>query len=404
MQRLKQVVRVALVMVTGAVLASCGTRKEQAPEQKKDVAVAVQSVEAVAAELPSTLILTGTLMPEQQSQVTSLVAGRVVQVFVERGAKVKNNQPLVRLRDVDFRSAAEAADAQVAQARARLGSALDEQGRLIPEKNSEVLAAKANQDLTEDALRRAQELAKTGSISDQDLIRAQAQAATAREQYNASISATKANYAMYKSAQAQRDQAQRAVADSIVRAPFSGEIAEKLVNIGEYVTPQKPLVLLVCTDPLRLEVQVPQNHIDRVQVGQVASVKVDAFPDRVFEAKVRYISAAVKSESRTLTVEGIVKNADGVLRPGMFASVQMDLGQKVAVVRVPVGAVVTDSGVSRAYVVVGDHVEERVLTVQNKSADFVDVLEGVKTGERVAVGDLRKLGDGTLVSVAPRAP
>ena len=199
-------------------------------------------------------------------------------------------------------------------------------------------------------------------------------------------------------------QASTAVRETIVRAPFAGEIAERFADVGEYVAPQMRLVSLVKTDPLRIELPVPQERAGVVQRGQAVEIRVDAFPDRVFAGTVQYISAAVRPDTRSLTVEATVPNTGGTLRPGMYATASIDLGGTTAGVSVPATAVLRAAGVSRVFVVKDDGtIEERVISVVASEGARVTVSEGVRAGEKLAVESLERLADGVRVTVRAAA-
>lgn len=357
--------------------------------------VRVTTAIAVPREVPLTLALTGTLIPNQQSDVTPLVGGRVEAVLVERGQAVHEGDEILRLRDVDYRSNAASASASLGQAQARLGLA---SGRFDPERTPEVSAARANRDMADDALRRVQQLAQTGAVSDQDLQRATQQAAGAREQYTSAVNGVRAAFFGYQSARVAVDTTRRNVSDSTVRAPFDGEISERRANVGEYVTPQRAVVTLVATNPLRIELQIPQERIPYVRAQQLVDLRIDAFPTRVFHGTLRYISASVRADTRSLIAEAIVPNDDHVLRPGLFVSARLHLDRTETVVSVPPMAVLTDAGTSRAFVVVDGRVEERVVTVSERTPTEVLVSSGIAAGDHVATSALDHLGDGSRVT------
>ncbi len=144
-----------------------------------------------ARQVPDVLQATGSLVPDQMAQVTPIVGGRVMQTYVERGARVREGDPLIRLRDTDYRTNAAAAQASVAQARARLGL---ESGAFRPENMPEVRAAGANADAAADALRRAQTLVGRGSMSDAEYQRVVAQATAAEAQHRAALNGARAAY------------------------------------------------------------------------------------------------------------------------------------------------------------------------------------------------------------------
>lgn len=380
-------------------VAGCGGERAAAGEQRASGPGSVTLAErftAEAREAPITLELDATLAADEESRVTSVVAGRVMEVLVERGAIVAEGDPLVRLRDVDFRLSARSARASVEQAEARLGMG---DGSAVPEPSDtpEVRAAQTDLEVAESALRRAEELATRGVLADQALEEARARAAGARDRLATTLNASRASIAALSSARAQLAQAATAVSESLVRAPFAGEIAERSVSVGGYVSPQTPLVTLVRTDPLRIEMVVPQQHLLDVQAGQRVLIRVDAIPDRSFEGTIRYVSAVVSAASRGLTVEAVVPNPDGVLRPGLFVSARVETGQARSVALIPSAAVLTEAGVSRVFVVTQGRIEERVVATGDVDGDLVVVTEGLMAGEVVAGGDLELLADGQRV-------
>jgi membrane fusion protein (multidrug efflux system) len=169
------------------------------------------------------------------------------------------------------------------------------------------------------------------------------------------------------------------------------------VDVGEYVSPASRIVSLVKTDPLRLEVQVPQQNIGAIREGQTVQLHIDAFPNETFTGTVRYISAAVRADTRGLSVEATVSNTDGRLRPGLFASARIDLGRMRETVELPSTAVLDEAGTHRAFVVVNGHISERVLTIVDRDEQHVLISEGVRAGEQVVVEGIERLADGQAV-------
>lgn len=390
----------AIILLAALALPACNRAKSEPERATASAAVAIPvHVASVAAkDRPTALTLDGTLLADEASSVTSVVSGRIVAVYVEKGSKVEAGAPMIGLRDVDYKLSAKTARAKLEEARARLGM---KQGKGAPRLTSlpEVAVAKADLDLAESELARAEKLSGDGVLSAQELDQLRTKAASARDRYQTALNNGRAQIATLHGAEAALEQASTSADETIVRAPFAGEIASRLVSVGEYVLPQTPVVELVKTDPLRIELSVPQQHLRSVQPGQTVSLVVDAMPDRSFEAKVRYVSASVDRSTRALTVEAVVANADGLLRPGLFATARLQTGGSEIVAEVPAAAVRTSAGVSRVFVVQDGVVRERVISVAERTADTVVVAEGLSKGEQVAVDSLDQLGDGVTVDV-----
>ena len=356
------------------------------------------SATAEVREVPSTIDLSGTLLADDESHVSPIVPGRVVEVLVERGSVVAEGDPLVRLRDTDYRLQLAAAHSQLDQARARLG--IDQSGTPpAPAETSEVLSAQAQMQLNDSALERAEGLAQRGVFTQSQLDEARARATSSRESYATALQNARASIASLSAAQTSLRQASTSVGESIVRAPFAGEIATRDVSPGEYVTAASHLVTLVRTDPLRIEVQIPQERIFAVHEGQAVEVRVDA-TDHVFAATIRYISASVDVASRGLIVEAVVPNSDAAhrLRPGMFARARILLGDTERMASVPSSAVLTQAGVSRVFILRDGRVVESVVSIAEREVERVTISRGVSPGDVVATERLEQLADGMRIT------
>ncbi len=369
-----------------------------APADDVPTIAAPPSVTAQGVQVPAALDLTGTLLADEESHVAPLVAGRVDEVYVERGSIVAEGDPLVRLRNTDFRLQMSAARAGLESARARLGM---EDGAAPPraEDVPEVQSARAQMELRDSELTRAQGLREQGVFTQSQLDQAAAAAASARSAYATALQNTRASIAGLASAQSTLTQASTALGDSTVRAPFAGEIAARNVSPGEYVSAQSQLITLVRTDPLRIEVQIPQEHLFDVHEDQAVEVRVDAAPDQVFHGTIRYVSAAVEAGSRGMIVEAVIPNSDAEhrLRPGMFARARILLGHDQPMASVPLAAVLTQAGVSRVFIIRDGHIEERVVSVHEIDGDTVTIADGVAAGDVLATGNLEQLADGMRI-------
>jgi membrane fusion protein, multidrug efflux system len=158
------------------------------------------------------------------------------------------------------------------------------------------------------------------------------------------------------------------------------------------------VVTVVRIDPLRVLLTVPEQFVSAVAVGAPVSFEVDAYPGRQFSGKIRYVSPALEATQRALTVEAVVPNATRELKPGLFATARIEQPQRTPGIVVPAVAVLTSGGTSRVFVLTGDHVEERVVTVGQTLGTDVEITNGLKAGERVATRNINKLTDGAKVS------
>lgn len=390
----------------GALSAGCG-RGGNGAEASKDTAgtvaspppaaVRVRFARAEHRSLPPVLEFNGTLDAEQSSEVATQVAGVVTKITVDVGTRVKRGETLVVLDTRDAGLRVTQAQANAEQARARLG--LDPGGKFDPQAVPEVRAAKEAMDLAATEAARTKSLVESGAASEAAYDNARTAAERAKAQYDASLSAARQSWASYGAAQAQLGQAQKAAADSVIRAPFEGAVAERKINVGEYANTGRALVTLVQDDPLRLRLDVPEADLARIGINSRVVVSVAAYPGRTFEGVVRRIGASVRAQSRTLPVEAEVPNTKGELRPGFFARASVVLkGENESATVVPQTAIGTTGSSSRVFVRAGGRVSERLVMVGRQAGDLVAVTGNVNPGDEVAVENVAALSDGAEVT------
>ena len=191
----------------------------------------------------------------------------------------------------------------------------------------------------------------------------------------------------------------RQLRDTEIRAPFDGFVEKRLVNLGELVKSQMPVMAVVRLDPLKVVAEIPEKMAPWISAGQPVSLQVDAYQARTFTGKVSRISPGVNASTRAFPFEALVMNSDSVLKPGTFARVHIESGQVDDVLTLPYAALQYRYGVNRVFVVDGDKLAMRELAVGERLGDRIEVMRGVKAGEQVAVTDVDTLSDGALIAV-----
>jgi RND family efflux transporter MFP subunit len=385
----------ALLSASSLALGACSAGDAKTKD-RETAAVAVAVAPAAATEQPIARFIrvTGTLTAEEQADVAAETAGRVIATPVERGTAVAQGAELVRLSPVETEASLKEAEANAAQIEARL--ALGENGYDV-NRVPEVANARANYDLASSEFGRIEKLLAQRVVSQSEYDQRKTQVEAARQQYESAKNAAEQQYQALQASRARVTLARKAVADTTVRAPFAGLVAQRMVSTGDYVTRGMKVAEVVRITPLRVELTVPEQFVASVSVGQPVSFAVDAFPGRLFEGKVRYVSPALRADQRALTLEAVVPNGDAQLKPGMFATAQIQQNKKEPAVLVPAAAVRVVSGTGRVFVVNGDRVEERVVATGQKVDPLVEIVTGLKAGERVATENVNQLVDGTKV-------
>ena len=388
-----------VLLAAVSVWPACGSADGKAadpPGAAPRSAVAVAATPAVAQPITRFIRATGSLMAEEQAEVAAEIAGRIVAAPIERGSAVADGVVLVRISPAEAEAQAKEAEANAAQIEARLG--LTSGGSLNVDAVPEVQNAKASFDLAQNEFNRIKSLLDQRVVSQSEFEQRRMQMDATRQQYEAARNGAAQQFQALQAARARVALAQKSLADTTVRAPFTGLVAERLVSVGDYVTKGMKVAVVVRVNPLRVQLTVPEQFVSAVKAGAPVTFQVDAFPGREFTGTVRYVSPALEANRRALTVEAVVPNQAGDLKPGLFATARIEQPNKSEAVMVPADALQITAGTSRVYVVNGDKVEERIVTTGQQVGTLIEVASGLKAGEKVATKNVPQLFDGARVS------
>ena len=427
--------------LSSLIFSACGNSKaENVNNTNANAApttVDVQTAKAVVQNIPTYFEATGNLASDAQTDVAPTVGGKIVTVNFDIGSYVQKGAVLVQLDDRDARIRLEQANAQVEQAISQVRQAqanVDQaiatlrqtQARLNVkdgesfdiETFSQVRSINAQLELAEKELQRAIRLLETGDIArtiyDQrksqrdallgQLAEARSNAAvavkaidTARAQVDTARTVVGNARAAVVTAQTQTDTARKAIADAVIYAPISGYISERTADVGEFASTNTKVATILRTSVLRLKIDVPEQSIGKVSVGQSVSIQTSAYPDRNFAGTIVRFAPNVNATSRVLSVEAEVENGNGLLKPGQFATVRITQSKPEPAVMIPASAVKTVGDNSQVFVIKDGVAEERQVQLGLLENDLIEIKQGVQEGETVATNNVEKLGDGVIV-------
>ena len=410
--KIKFAIMLILLVALAAVAISCSgskanSRKEETPEAPK--VVEVTTAAAISRDLPQFLEATGSLAGDQQTDVAPQTAGKVVVVGVDIGSPVQRGQMLIKLDDAELKLRVDQAQAQVNQAKAGVKQAEEKIGlrpgqAFDPNRVAEVNAAKVAFELADKNLKRAEKLIESGDVSRSFFDQQKAQRDQMKEQYDSAIAQARQNFAGVEvartnvaNAEANLALARKNLSYAVIPSPIDGYVSERTADLGEYVSPTQKVATVVRLNPLRIRIDIPEQAIQNVQVGQAVSATTSAWPDKNFNGRIARIAPNVTSNSRTLTVEAEIDNGNGALKPGQFATVRILQPRPVSAVLVPSRAVISEAGVSRVYVIKDGRAEQRLVQLGQTEGDLVQIKSGVAVDEKVATSNLEQLGDGVTV-------
>jgi membrane fusion protein (multidrug efflux system) len=352
-----------LTLTALLTVAACGQSSNANQKPPEPAPALVEAAPVTRQTIERELSVTGSLLPAAETTVSAEVSGRATHLAFDVQQAVRQGDILAHLDDTEYRL-------QLAQAKATLA-----QARLTAER--------AEQDFSRDT-----ELLATGSIAQRafDISR------TARDAASAQLAAAEAALTL----------AEKRLADTAIRAPISGVITARLIDVGDYIRSPEAVATIMQVNPLKIRLSVPERFAASVQPGQPLTVSVEAYPGQTFQGKLTRINPATDPATRTFTAEGVLPNPDGQLKPGFFAKATVITGVVEQTLVVPAEAILT---VDRKPVVfIARHGAATLTPVEvgDRQNQTVEILQGVAEQDSVLVNGHTTLTDGARISVVAR--
>lgn len=392
-----------------------GSEPEASPStpDRPTVDVAVVRVQ----DLPRRLTTVGSFRAVTQASISPRAAGLVTSVPVQVGQRVAKGELLIQQDATDGILQLEQDQAQLQVDLAQLGLRHpDEQ----PPPDSAAPAARKAQAALDNARiewERSQNLYRANLIPETDLQLAKRNYLTAQADYQSALDTvrtTKANVEVRRSTLRITDQRIRQLTTV---APFEGFISDRNVEVGDYITPggganNAPYLRLTQLDPIECRLNIAQTDAARLKVGQPVHIRTAAYPGRVFRGKVGHINPALDPQTRTVLVDARLQNADGILKPGLFGNVDLQVGIRKDAPLVPLAALIRGGAEVQVFTVGPDGAVKAVnIQIGDTVGSWVEITGPLKPGQKVAVSHLDRLFDGGTAAVgrtvadppAPRA-
>lgn len=325
----------------------------------------VQTQDVVQKPLKPFIESIGTLNPFEEVTVSAEIEGVIRSVKVEEGSQVSKGMLLAAIDDSDYSLEVKRADAVFKQAEATLENTRLEFKRKDVLYKEELVTKQQYDDVTTRL-----------SLAEAEVERAKASLSLARLK----LSKTK------------------------ITSPLACVIKEKRVSAGDFVRNGTPLFIIIQPNPLKLRFTVPEKDVGRLRVNQEVMLRVDSFAEAEFKGRVNIVFPNVEEKTRTLQVEALVPNNNGLLKPGLFAKVILYTAGERDTIVVPVTALLYEGEKVRVFVTEGDRAKERVVKLGSKYGEFMEIIEGIKTGEKVVFMGQQNLSEGAKVSIQQITP
>jgi membrane fusion protein, multidrug efflux system len=347
---------VCFCLVGCSIILVSGCKKKEV-RMEKITNVSIQA--ALKKQFRPFIEATGTLNPFEEVSIGAEIDGIIKSVKIDEGTAVSKGMLLATIDDIEYNQGVLSAQAALRQAEVSLANAKLEFSRKDALYKEELVTKQQYDDVSTRL-----------SLAESDV-----------EKVRASLSIAKQKLEKTK-----------------IYAPLSSRVKEKLVSEGDFVKNGTRLFTLIQPNPLKLRFSVSERDVGKMKVGQDVSVKVDAFPDREFKGKVSIVFPSLEEKTRTLSIEALVPDKEGVLKPGLFARVISYTGEMKDTVVVPNTALLYEGDKIRTYVVEDDKAKERLVKLGNKYGDEIEIVEGIKEGDKVVTAGQQGLSEGAKVN------
>jgi membrane fusion protein (multidrug efflux system) len=357
-------ISVALILVAAVAWRVYGNyAKTSTSSPKGKAATAIEVKNAAIGSIAATLSTTGTVQGIQEAVIAAKTTGRIQYLGVSDGSYVKTGQTLVELDAAEI-------NAQVNQALANRNQAL------------------ANRDNARVNLDRLSNLFQEDAVAKQQLDNAQTQYYV----YDAQVAQTGATVDLYRAQ----------LANTVLTAPFSGFVFNKRVVLGDMAAPNMPLMTIVDTSKVKIEISIGESDIGKVKIGQAVRFAVDAYPGEAFSGAVSEISPAADLKNRTFKIWVLCDNPDQKLKSGMFARVTIPYKENPQVVKVPKDALVIRDQKPYVFVVKENTVNLTPVVPGLESDSELEIVSGLTPNTPVSVWGHEALNDNDKVMIGKR--
>lgn len=338
------------VIITLFSLHSCGEKTEKISAKNiKPSASAPLPVEGyiiTPTVLNANVLVAGTLLPFEQTDIHPEVAGKVVALSIKEGAFVKKGTLLVKLFDDDLKAQLNKFNVQL--------------------------------QIAEKTQQRQDELLKIGGISQQDF-----------DLSILNVSTIRADMQILRAA----------INKTEIRAPFDGKLGFKNISMGAYITPQTIITSISQVNKLKLEFSVPEKYTNKVKVGNSVTFTTETSPKK-YSGRIIAMESAITQENRSLKIQAIVEHLDGDITAGGFANVDFNLGEDANALMVPTQSIIPEARDKKVIVYRGGSAEFNSVTTGIRDSSKVEILSGLALGDTIITTGLLSIKPGSKINIS----
>jgi membrane fusion protein, multidrug efflux system len=386
---------VSLVVVAGCTAAG-QARRDAGAGRSSGVTVSTAPVQHIS--IQRTVDLAGTLISPDEAKVSAEAPGVVESVSVQLGDEVRKGQELVRLAPRELELALQRAESALRQTEAQLGMSGADSQPLPDDQIATIRTAAATLDDARTQNTRAEQLAARGLLAGAEVEATRTKLKVAEAAYESALETVRSLKASLQDRRAAYELAQKKLNDAVIRAPVAGAVSERLVQPGEFIKEDTPVITLVQMDPLKLSTAAQEKYAGVIKPGMAVQFSVESYPNEMFRGRIVSVSPAVDQATRTFTVEAELPNPNHRLKPGFFAKGAILTHIDQSVIAAPDDAVSTLAGVSTVFVIENGKIKPQTVTVGVHQGNLFEIVDGLKGRETLAASNLSQLAAGVAVT------
>ncbi len=408
------VILIILIGVGGLILYRgwASTQKRSVSQRAGRGEIPVQISPVTHQKLTYSFVANGDIAPLMQVDLYPKVSGYLEKIYVQIGDSVRQGQVIAQIDRSEFLQKVKEVEAKVAQARANFAEVeagtrtedIRQAEEAVKQAQSRFNNAKFQRERVEALYQRQVISKKEMDLSEMDYKVAEAQLASAEQHLKmfkegARPEVKEASLGKLKEMEAILAQEQIRLQNTQIVAPFSGEIVRKNVDSGALVSSSTPLVTLVHTDTLKVLANVLEKDIALIKLGMRVKILTEAYPEEPFEGTFVRMNKALDLATRTLQVEINISNPGHLLRPGMFARVEVALKEKPDALAIPREAVIEEGGKQFVFAIEGNQAFRKPVVTGIEQGQWIEVVEGLKDGDKIVVKGQGSLRDRSAIRV-----
>ncbi|MFN7920647.1 MAG: efflux RND transporter periplasmic adaptor subunit [Bryobacteraceae bacterium] len=397
MRRKTSVVVVLLAALAAGCSRSTEAKNTPVQEAPKAQPISVKTAAVETKTVERALDVTGSLQADDAVNISTEIQGRISKINFDFGQMVRKGDVVAELEKTELLIQHDRAKAAIAQALARIG--LDPtQDDATPQTTPAIRQAQAQYDDAKSKFDTAKKLASSGDIAQERLTELDKAMQARQAALDAAKDDLRTQLANIQALRADKRLIEKRLGDTVVKAPFDGQVSQRMVAVGQFIRDNSTIMTIVKTWPLRLRLDVPEVAAAAVRTGSTLRFTTEAIPGRDFTATVTQINPSLDARSRSLSAEARLNQSAPELRPGMFVQVRLTASRGAAITTVPQQAVYTVAGLTKVFAIRDGKAKEIRFTPGQTVEGSVEVPGGaLNPGERVALDNLGNLVDGVDV-------